>query len=374
MHFSNRIKLFGYNPIRFSIVTFIISKTDFMHTKQWLLLALLFTCKFLGAQVTDTSSVADDTDYSSFGDVAGVKRYTTQKVLNQTPNRIVSIGYEYHGAFDMPNVPLSPLGSGDVTRPIKHISGLRAQVNIPVISTTKIIWQLGASYWRSNYSFDKSRGISDFSSKLSTYGMHTAGLNTTIFKPLNEKNFLILQASADVNGVFENLKEVNNRAVTYSGAAIYGWKKSEKNMFGIGVSRTYRAGQALAVPIILWNKTFNDDWGMELLLPARGHLRYNFSTSNILQLGYELEGNQYWMRTPSPNGEVYIQRGELKPRLMWDKRLFGFVWLNVQGGLRYNWRYDVMNKYDAQKNDQLFFSSKLTNPFFFNISLNFVSP
>ena len=113
---------------------------------------------------------------------------------------------------------------------------------------------------------------------------------------------------------------------------------------------------------------------MELLLPARGHLRYNFSTSNILQLGYELEGNQYWMRTPSPNGEVFIQRGELKPRIMWDKRLFGFFWLNVQTGFRYNWRFDVMNQYDARKDDQLFFRSKLTNPFFFNVSLNFVSP
>lgn len=345
-----------------------------MHMKQLLLLAFCFTCLVAGAQVTDTSTVVDNTDYSSFGDVAGVKRYATQKVLNQTPNRIVSIGYEYHGSFNMPNVPLYPTALAPQTFNVNRLSGLRAQVNIPVVSTTKIIWQMGANYWQSGYAFEPNNGKNPFITKLNDKGMHTAGINTTIFKPLNEKNFLIFQASADFNGVFQNLKEVNSRALTFSAAVIYGWKKSEKNMFGIGVSRTYRAGQALAVPIILWNKTFNDDWGMELLLPARGHLRYNFSTSNILQLGYELEGNQYWMRTPSPNGEVYIQRGELKPRLMWDKRLFGFVWLNVQGGLRYNWRYDVMNKYDARKNDQLFFSSKLTNPFFFNISLNFVSP
>lgn len=345
-----------------------------MHMKQLLLLAFCFTCLVAGAQVTDTSTVVDNTDYSSFGDVAGVKRYATQKVLNQTPNRIVSIGYEYHGSFNMPNVPLYPTALAPQTFNVNRLSGLRAQVNIPVVSTTKIIWQMGANYWQSEYAFEPNNGNNPFITKLNDKGMHTAGINTTIFKPLNEKNFLIFQASADFNGVFQNLKEVNNHALTFSGAVIYGWKKSEKNMFGIGASRTYRAGQAIVVPIILWNKTFNDDWGMELLLPARGHLRYNFSTSNILQLGYELEGNQYWMRTPSPNGEVYIQRGELKPRLMWDKRLFGFVWLNVQGGLRYNWRYDIMNQYDARKDDQLFFRSKLTNPFFFNVSLNFVSP
>lgn len=344
-----------------------------MHMKQTILLAFLFTSSFAVAQVTDTSSVEDNIDYSAFGDAAGVKRYATQKVLNQTPNRIVSIGYEYHGTFDMPNIPMYPTFLMPQTYKANRLAGLRAQVNIPVVSTNKVIWQMGANYWQSAYQF-KALTTNSFINELESNGMHTAGLNTTIFKPLNEKNFLIFQASADVNGVFENLKELNSRAITYSGAAIYGWKKSEKNMFGIGVSRTYRAGQAIVVPILLWNKTFNDAWGMELLLPARGHLRYNFSTSNMLQLGYELEGNQYWMRTPSPNGEVFIQRGELKPRIMWDKRLFGFVWLNVQTGLRYNWRYDVMNKYDASKDDQLFFRSKLTNPFFVNVSLNFVSP
>ncbi|MBX9782457.1 MAG: hypothetical protein K2X48_04100 [Chitinophagaceae bacterium] len=326
----------------------------------------------LRAQVTDTSAV-DEMDYSKFGDAEGVKRYVTQKVLNQTPNKIISIGYEYQGGFNMPEVPFYPTFLMPQTFKVNRLSGLRAQVNIPVVSNTKLIWQLGANYWRSGLNFEGATA-NPFISKLESNGMHTAGINTTIFKPFNEKNFLILQASADVNGVFEGFDDVNSKAVTISATAIYGWKKSEKNMIGVGVARTYRAGQLIYVPIVLWNKTFNDQWGMELLLPARGHLRRNFSTSNILQIGYELEGNQYWMRTPSPNGQVFIQRGELKPRVMWDKKLKGFFWLNVQAGFRYNWRFDVMNEYDARKDSQLFFRSALTNPFYFSVGLNFVSP
>jgi hypothetical protein len=110
-------------------------------------------------------------------------------------------------------------------------------------------------------------------------------------------------------------------------------------------------------------------------LPARGHLRYNISTSNILQFGFELEGNQYWMDlVNSPNKTAYIQRSELKPRIMWDKKLSGFVWLNMQAGLRYNWRFDVMNQYNAKEDNQRYFSSNLGNPFYFSISLNLVSP
>lgn len=332
---------------------------------------LLFTFS-AAAQVTDTSAI-DDIDYSKFGDAEGVKRYATQKVLNQTPNRIVSLAYEYQGGFEMPNVPLYPTFLTPQTFNANRLAGLRAQVNVPVVSNTKIIWQLGATYWRSAFDF-KENTANPFIAKFEANGMHTAGINTTIFKPLNEKNFLIFQASADLNGVFENFDDINSKAITLSATAIYGWKKSEKNMYGFGVARTYRAGQIIYVPIVLWNKTFNDQWGMELLLPARGHLRRNFSTSNILQLGYELEGNQYWMRTPSPNGQVFIQRGELKPRVMWDKKLSGFFWLNVQAGFRYNYRFDVMNEYDARKDNQLFFRSALTNPFYFSVGLNFVSP
>ncbi len=324
------------------------------------------------AQVTDTAR-EEIIDYSQFGDATGVKRYATQKVLNQTPNRIVSIGYEYQGAFKMPNVPLYPTDLAPQPFNANRMSGLRAQVNVPVVSNTKIIWQLGANYGNSGLAFEETTS-NPFINKLQAKGLQTAGINTTIFKPLNEKNFLIFQASADVNGVFEGFDDINSKAVTISGTAIYGWKKSEKNMWGLGIARTYRAGQTIIVPVLLWNKTFNDQWGMELLLPARGHLRRNFSTSNILQIGYELEGNQYWMRTPSPNGEVFIQRGELKPRVMWDKKLSGFFWLNVQAGFRYNWRFDVMNEYDARKDNQLLFRSALTNPFYFSVGLNFVSP
>jgi len=319
----------------------------------------------------DTTEVVD---YSKFGDAEGVKRYCTQKVLNQLPQRIISLGYEYHGGFDMPGVKMGPLLPAFQDYRVEQVSAIRAQANIPVISTNRIIWQLGANYWSSKYAI-QNPGNNVFTSSLSNGSMTTAGINTTIFKPLNEKNFLIAQSSVDMNGVFQNLSDVNGKAFTVSGTLIYGWKTSEKNMIGTGISRTYRAGQILHIPVLLWNRTFNDRWGMELLLPARGHVRYNFSTTNILQLGFELEGNQFWMNQPgTPNNALFVQRGEMKPRIIWDRKISGFFWLSAQAGLRYNWRFDVMNDYDAREDSQRYFSSRLGNPFYFNISINFVSP
>jgi hypothetical protein len=338
---------------------------------QRIFIGFLIICSKLAIAQVDS---ADVIDYSKFGDAEGVKRYTTQKILNQLPQRIVSLGYEYHAGFDMPSVPISSMLPAMQNFRVNQVSSLRAQANIPVISTNKIIWQLGANYWGSKFNVDNP-GTNLFAGNLDNRSMITSGINSTVFKPLNEKNFLIFQASADINGVFREFNDISSKAITVSGTAIYGWKTSEKNMIGTGISRTYRAGQILHVPVLFWNKTFNDHWGMELLLPARGHLKYNFSASNILQLGFELEGNQFWMDLPnSQNREVFIQRGEFKPRIIWDKKIKGFIWFSAQAGVRYNWRFDVMNEYDSKENNQRYFTSNLGNPFYFNLSINLVSP
>lgn len=336
-------------------------------------LTLTIICLLSSLWAFSQTDTTDNIDYSNFGDADGVKRFCTQKVLNQTPQRIISLGFEQYGAFEMPGVSF-------VTRQapaqinINQVNAIRAQVNVPVISTNKLIWQMGVNYWSSKFNV-ANPNVNEFATALSNNALLTAGLNTTVFKPLNEKNFLIFQASADVNGLFENVNDIQNKAMTASGTIIYGWKTSEKNMIGAGLARTYRAGRLLHVPVLFWNKTFNDKWGMELLLPARGFVRYNFSTTSMLQAGFELEGNQFLVRLPQTLSiNTYIQRGEVKPRIMWDKKLTGFLWLNAQAGLRYNYRFDVVNRYDAMEESQRFFSSNLGNPLFFNISLNFVSP
>ncbi len=338
------------------------------------IITLLLLAVSTGAYAqTDTTEVFED--YSQYADPEGVTRFCTQKVLNQTPQRIISIGYDYNAGFHMPGIRFSELNTSPQEFHVNRVNMLRAQVNVPVIATNKFIWQLGANYWSSKFEFENNKTNNPFVSSLQSNALVSTGINTTIFKPLNERNFLILQASADINGVFPKLGDIDSKALTLSATGIYGWKTSESNMIGTGIARTYRAGRLIYVPVVLWNKTFNDRWGMELLLPAKGFLRYNFSTSSMLQVGFELEGNQFYTRLPqSKNGEAFIQRGEFKPRIMWDKKITGFLWFNVQAGLRYNYRFDVMNKYDGKEDADRFFTSPMGNPMYINFSLNFVSP
>ena len=47
---------------------------------------------------------------------------------------------------------------------------------------------------------------------------------------------------------------------------------------------------------------------------------------------------------PERADDVYLRRGELKPRITYERQLAGFVWVSAQAGLRYNYRFDAFRQ------------------------------
>ena len=123
-------------------------------------LLCLFSASLLFAQ-TDTT---ENFDYSNFGDADGVKRFCSQKVLNQTPQRILSLGREYYGGFSMPGISFNSKQLPTQIN-IADVNAIRAQVNVPVISTNKIIWQMGVNYWNSQFNVTNPT-VNDFATAL----------------------------------------------------------------------------------------------------------------------------------------------------------------------------------------------------------------
>lgn len=308
-------------------------------------------------------------DYSMFADATEVKRYTTQKVLNLSAAKLLSAGLEWNSNSGLPVTNQSTNEARNYN--IKPLLMPRILVNFPVVSNDKLIVNLGGQYWGSPYNI--TGALQSPVNTLDANMMHSLGVAASIFKPLNEKRFLILVAGADLNTSFPSGQSLQGKAITISASAIYGWKTSERNMWGIGASRTYRLGRVIHVPVLLWNKTFNDKWGVEMVLPAKGFVRRNFSSQSLLLAGFELEGNQYLIPNGFNNGDLFLQRGEIKPRLQWERQLKNFIWLSTQVGARINGRFNFTDQYNGKDADDLFRTS-LKTALFFNISLNLVSP
>lgn len=346
---------------------------------KWLLfVTALAVAHGLSAQEADTVE-----DYSMYGEAelaGGAQRFCTSKVFDLSPNKLISIGYDFQSSYQADFGGVGNIAPQSINNQNNH--GLRIAVNAPIVSKTNVLLNVGATYWENFYSFG-SASTHPLARSLQAYGLRTMGINFTLFKPFNEINFLIVNGSADLNGnySFENFQSLNTAKI--SATAIYGWKKHDRLQYGFGLARAYRIGELNYLPVFLYNYTFpGRKWGVESLFPARAALRRTFNSRTLAFFGYELEGNSYLIRNRGnefASGIDYLElrRSELRIRFTFERSIKDFIWFSLQAGLRYNVRFNVDEKNlyrSLGSNDPYFFENSLANSFFVNFSVNLVSP
>ncbi|MFK7756457.1 MAG: DUF6268 family outer membrane beta-barrel protein [Flavobacteriales bacterium] len=343
----------------------------------------------LVAQI-DSTLTDEEEDYSIYDDLEFVdesaKRFASVKVNGKSPDKLITVGYDFQGSSD-----LEASGFGDIaasSRQINATHGLRIGANIPVISKNSIILQVGFDYWNSHFDYEQSGSELEhpLHNTLNINGLNTIELSTTAYKPLNDKSFLLARMSAGMSGDYalEDFQPLNyNR---YSVAVLWGKKPTDSKQWAIGVSRTYKAGELNYLPVVLYNWTSaNRKWGIETLFPARGDVRYNFNPRSMLFFGFDLEGTSYRIgnsgELDEPFNDLEIRRGELRFRLKYERQLTGFIWISAKAGYRYNYSFNVDRAPEGEDFFRGFFGdqsyvmeNELTNPLFFNLSINLVSP
>jgi len=110
----------------------------------------------------DTLTPAEEEDYSQYDNIGfaaeGAKRYCSPKIEGLSPAKLISIGYDYQMGYTMKADTFRRLGSLAPLMPdsarVLTSNGMRFGCNIPVISRTDLVWQMGANYWEQRYKFE----------------------------------------------------------------------------------------------------------------------------------------------------------------------------------------------------------------------------
>lgn len=353
---------------------------------------------------TIADSTSAEEDYSQYDNLDfaadGAKRFCSPKIEGLSPAKLISIGYDYQFSYSIDADSLNRIypspGKSNLNpqkAQILRSEGIRIAANIPVISKTNLVWQLGANYWEQRYIFSKPDTLRNpLLLALNENALRTAGLNTTLFKPLNDKQFILFQGSADYSGDYTLKNLMPLQYLKYSAALIWGKRPHEKKQWGVGIARTYRVGELNYIPVVLFNYTdVANKWGSEILFPARAHVRRTFNSRNMVFAGYELEGQSYRLWNNNLPGsaldlgkeDLEIRRGEIRLRLVYEFSLKNFIWMSIQVGYRFNYRFDVDRLVSGKEIYRAFgFASKepyamlngLGNPLYVNVSINLVSP
>lgn len=359
---------------------------------------VLTSTPILAQTETESTDSYDDIDWSLYDDLGfedeSIKRYANAKIEGLSPAKLISFGYDFQSPYTITPGDLT-LGDGTIIAggealQVNSTAGIRAGFNLPVVSQTNLVWQMGANYWNTSYNYAEAPTSADnpLHQTLSEHGLRTSGVNTTIYKPLDEEQFILFQGSADMSGTYGS-SLIPAQYLKYSAAVLWGKRPTEKKQWAVGVARTYRVGELNYIPVILYNKTSaNNKWGTEALFPARVHVRRTINPRNMVFLGYELQGQSFRMYENLTGFDIRdedleIRRGEIRVRAIYEFSLKNFIWMSVQAGYRINYRYDVdrlvsgpdiyraFGLLDSPDYAQL---NALTNPFYVNVSVNLVSP
>ena len=121
---------------------------------------------------TTVPAVEVEEDYSQYDNLDfaadGAKRFCSPKIEGLSPAKLISIGYDYQFGYsieaDALNRIYPPTGKpnlGSQKTQILRSEGIRISTNIPVISKTNLVWQLGGNYWEQRYTFEQPDSLTN---------------------------------------------------------------------------------------------------------------------------------------------------------------------------------------------------------------------
>ena len=360
-----------------------------MKTKYFCIAALALMGFNIEAQ-EDTTSSTDDFDFSDFELAAEPAQvFCNNKVLGQSPTSLVGVFYNHQLGHDLP-IELED-GSELGRASINAAQQISLVSNIPLISRNNILINMGVTYQEQRYTMDIANSH-PLLEHLNDNVLRRTNLTFTLFKPLSEKNFILAQLGAEINGDYALDMDFSKTRLPL--ALLYGWKPSDRLMYAFGASRTYLGGALNYVPIIYYYHTFkNQKWGIEALLPARALLRYRFNSLSFMSLGFQVNGasfalNNFQDFTSNYTGtdaqdlinaqDIELRRSEIRAGLAYSRQLSGFFWISAEAGYRINYSYDVDQNGDFLRffgsDDPYLINTGLENPLYFTIGLSYVSP
>ena len=255
---------------------------------------------------------------------------------------------------------------------VNSLSRLRLRLKIPVIIRPKTKFLIGADHFREQYQLNFIQPA--FAQQLNLIDgttLKSSRATAYLLQSIGERNYLGLQARFAFNGDYNGVVDTDAYYRQIRISAIWGIKKREDLEWGIGLFYNNNFTREIVLPFLLYNRTYNERWGLEAAFPVSILMRYNFTPRSLLLFGPEFSSAAYALRGTQglPEEEYFFRHTELNFGAKYEREIAPWVWANIHGGLQIN--FD--SEYQKATNSSELFEPDLITGVFLKIGL-FLSP
>lgn len=301
-----------------------------------LLLAIPLLCQVPEARAQETEQDLADVQKQT-------KEYASPGVRGMGKSRGIVIGYERLPQFDMDSESDNPeIGNGSAR--VRRHNKFFVRALAPVMNKPRTKLILGIDHKFEEFNFENTTPASySLYRNLEDKNLTSLGLQLAFLHSFDDVRFMLVRGKGELNGDY-NRKNVNVSDYLKTTVDLaYGWKRSPDFAWGVGLQLGYTFGRQRIYPGIMYNRTFNDRWGVESIFPANLRVRYNVSEKTLLYTGYRIEGASYNLFASEPPlsqfNDIELRRTDVKGLLRLEQEIYDFLWFAVEGGFRQYYRH-----------------------------------
>jgi hypothetical protein len=334
----------------------------YLCTKKYLLPALLACAVQAHAQDVPRifpapAPTAIDSAHGS-ADLADKQQFANPSVLGMGPSKGIILHYERTTPFSVA-ASSQVAGVSDYNTDAKRNGKLIFKGYIPAWNRPHLKVIVGLNYDREEFKFREQATNYGLFDNIENKGLKSTGVQLAVIRPVDAVHWYLARVKGELSGDYTSSTDIGNTNY-FRGSleAFYGWKRSPRFSWGVGFQYGYTFGRLSLYPAIIYNRTFNDRWGIEALFPARVSARYNASERSLFYAGYSVDGFNYIvaLRQELPLGpgkqplrSLELRETEVKFRLRWERELLSFLWLGAEGGYRYNHAFDAFDRTNTDR-------------------------
>ena len=160
------------------------------------------------------------------------------------------------------------------------------------------------------------------------YSYFKGGLNGTYYTRLFNKT-LMLSASISGDGWYQGFEQVEGTLT-----ALLILKRTASTNISVGIHGTTLFDVLPGVPIVVFTHQFNPNWSVDITMPSRAYVRYQFCNNHRLSLGSSLEREMFYYK-PNIDGmpeTALFSRNSVKAELFYEYIINKRFYLIARGG------------------------------------------